>query len=215
MTDQGEPTLMEQMGGVSGLVYSSLPVAVFIPVNLLSTLNVALISALGVAAAIMLWRLVRRENLTPAISGFIGVGISALIAHLLGEARGFYLYGIVLNLFWGVAFTVSILVRRPLAGVMWTFVKGMSQDWRHDRRALRAYDIATAVWAVSFLARGGVQSWLYVTNQATLLGIVKMTGWVITALATLVTIWAVRRAGHTEPKPQDEDQTTESQPSVG
>src|SRR5207237_1091400 len=151
-TRRAEPTLMDQMGGISGLVYSSLPVAVFIPVNLVSSLNVALIASLGVAAAIMLWRIVRRDNLSPAISGFIGVGVSALIAHLLGEARGFYLYGIVLNLVWGVAFVISILVRRPLAGVAWTFVKGLSQDWRHDSRALRAYDIATAVWAVSFLA---------------------------------------------------------------
>ena len=44
-----EPTLLEQMGGLSGLVSATLPVIVLIPVNNFFGLGPALAAALGVA----------------------------------------------------------------------------------------------------------------------------------------------------------------------
>ena len=55
------PTVLEQLGGVSGLVYSTLPVVVFVPFNSYFGLSVALWAALGVAAAVLVRRLVRRS----------------------------------------------------------------------------------------------------------------------------------------------------------
>ena len=72
--------VLEQMGGISGLIYSSLPVIVFVPISSFFGLMPAIGAALGVAALILVWRLIRHESVQPAISGFIGVGISALIA---------------------------------------------------------------------------------------------------------------------------------------
>ena len=82
------------MGGVSGLIYSSLPVLVFVPISTIFGLMPAIGAALGVAALILVWRLIRRESAQPAISGFIGVGISALIAYIVGESKGYFLLGI-------------------------------------------------------------------------------------------------------------------------
>ena len=64
--------VLDQMGGVSGLIYSSLPVLVFVPISSLFGLLPAIGAALGVAALILVWRLARRESAQPAISGFIG-----------------------------------------------------------------------------------------------------------------------------------------------
>ena len=75
------------MGGLSGLIYSSLPVLVFVPVNTAFGLLPAILAAVGVAAAVLVWRLARRESVQPAVSGFIGVGISALIAWLVGAPK--------------------------------------------------------------------------------------------------------------------------------
>ena len=47
-----QPTLLEQMGGVSGLVFSSLPVVVFVLVNAFAGLMPAIWSALASAVAI-------------------------------------------------------------------------------------------------------------------------------------------------------------------
>ena len=50
--DPQEATLLEQMGGVSGLFYSSIPVVVFVAVNAMFGLMPAIWSALGSAVVI-------------------------------------------------------------------------------------------------------------------------------------------------------------------
>lgn len=189
------PTLLEQMGGLGGMASSVVPVVVFVVVNSLAGLMPAIWAALGTAVAIGVWRLVRREPLQPAVSAVLGVGLCAFIAYYTGEARGFYLYGIWYSLVAGIAFVISIAVRRPLVGVIWAVLNGSGFGWRHDRRARFGYDIATAVWAVFFFARFGVQHWLYIQHAAGWLGVARLLmGLPLTAVALLVTIWAVRRA---------------------
>lgn len=85
--ERAEQTLLEQLGGFSGLIYSTLPVVVFVPVNSVAGLTVAIWAALGVAAAVLVWRLVRRNPIQPAISGFLGVGVCAFIAYRMGRPR--------------------------------------------------------------------------------------------------------------------------------
>ncbi|MEV6768667.1 DUF3159 domain-containing protein [Nocardia sp. NPDC051030] len=185
------------MGGFSGLIYSSLPVLVFVPVNSLRGLTTAIWAALGVATAILVWRLVRKGPVQPAISGFLGVGVCAFIAYRMGEAKGFFLFGIYASLVYAGAFLLSLVVRWPLAGVIWGVLNGHGTEWRSDRRAMRLYDIATAVWAVVFGARYVVQNHLYASDSTGLLAVARLAmGWPLTGVALVVTVWAVRRAGH-------------------
>ncbi|MGO4612812.1 DUF3159 domain-containing protein [Nocardia sp. 2YAB30] len=195
--ERAEQTLLEQLGGFSGLIYSTLPVVVFVPVNSVAGLAVAIWAALGVAAAILIWRLVRRNPVQPAISGFFGVGICAFIAYRMGEAKGFFLFGIYTSLVYAGVFLVSILVRWPLVGVIWGVLNGHGSDWRSDRRLVRYYDLATVTWIVVFGARYLVQSQLYDTDRTGWLAFARIAmGWPLTAVALAVTVWAVRRAGH-------------------
>ncbi|WP_245677137.1 DUF3159 domain-containing protein [Nocardia acidivorans] len=195
--EEVEQTLLEQLGGFSGLIYSSLPVLVFVPVNSLRGLTAAIWAALGVATAILVWRLVRRGPIQPAISGFLGVGVCAFIAYRMGEAKGFFLFGIYASLVYAGAFLVSLVVRWPLAGVIWGVLNGHGTQWRSDRRAMRLYDLATVVWAVVFGARYLVQNHLYDSNSTGLLAVARLAmGWPLTAVALVVTVWAVRKAGH-------------------
>lgn len=191
------PTLLDQMGGLAGLVYSTLPVVAFVPVDSLWGLTAAIWSSLGVAAAVLLWRVVRRGAIQPAISGFLGVAICVFIAHRTGSARGYFLYGIYVSLAFAAAFLISIPVRWPLVGVIWGVLEGHGTGWRTNRVAMRAYDIATAAWALVFGARYLVQSHLYDSKETGWLAVARIgMGWPLTGLALLVTIWAVRRAGH-------------------
>ncbi|WP_040836509.1 DUF3159 domain-containing protein [Nocardia brevicatena] len=193
----GRPTLLEQLGGIAGLIYSTLPVVVFVPVNALAGLTAALWSALGVAAVVLVWRLLRREPVQPAISGFFGVGICAFIAWRMGEAKGFFLFGIYTSLVYAAAFGVSILVRWPLVGVVWGVLNGHGTEWRAERRVVRLYDVATLTWVLVFAARYLVQNHFYDTDNTGLLAVARIAmGWPLTAVALVVTVWAVRRAGH-------------------
>lgn len=187
--------LMDQMGGVSGLIYSSLPVVAFVPVSSAFGLVPAIVSALGIAALILVWRLVRKESVQPAVSGFIGVGFCALIAYLVGEAKGYFLYGIWMSLLWAVVFAVSVLIRRPVAGYLWSWVGGKGQDWRSVRGAVRAFDLATLTWVLVFASRFVVQNHLYDADQTGWLGFARIAmGWPLTAIAALVTYFAIKAA---------------------
>jgi hypothetical protein len=209
--DEPTPTLLEQMGGISGLVYSSVPVLVFVGVYLpIHSLAAAIWASVGSAAAILVWRIIRKEPVQPAISGLFGVAVAAFIAYRTGSARGYFLFGIWTSLAYGGAFLLSVLVRWPLAGVVWSTLNGTGMGWRADKLGRRYYDVATVVWVLVFGARFVVQNWLYSTNQVGWLAFARIAmGWPLTAIAALVTIWAVRKAdlrqkelaGDTEPEP--------------
>ena len=187
--------LMDQMGGLSGLIYSSLPVVAFVPVSSAFGLVPAIISALGIAAVILAWRLYRKDTVQPAISGFIGVGFCALIAYLMGEAKGYFLYGIWMSLLWASVFAVSVVIRRPVAGYLWGWIGGKGQDWRSVRGAVRAFDLATLTWVLVFASRFVVQHHLYDADQTGWLGFARIAmGWPLTAIAALVTYLAIKAA---------------------
>ncbi|MBV8997371.1 MAG: DUF3159 domain-containing protein, partial [Pseudonocardiales bacterium] len=90
---------------------------------------------------------------------------------------------------------VSVILRRPLVGVLWSVLNGSGSDWCTNRRARFGFDVATMVWAVFLLARFVVQRYLYDLQQTEWLGVARLAmGLPLTALAALVTIWAIRRA---------------------
>ena len=187
--------LLGQMGGVSGLIYSALPVAVLVPVSTAVGLLPAILAALGVAAAILIWRLVRRDSVQPAITGFVGVGISGLIAWLVGASKGYFLLGIWTSLIWATVFAGSVLIRRPIVGYVWSWVNGHDRGWRKSRRAVLAFDVATLTWVALFGARFVVQHHLYDADKTVWLGVARIAmGWPLTAVAALITYLAIRAA---------------------
>ncbi|MDQ1201557.1 DUF3159 domain-containing protein [Rhodococcus sp. SORGH_AS_0303] len=195
-TEDAHPeTILSQLGGVSGLVFSTLPVLVFVPVNSLAGLTAAVWAALGLAVAILVWRVVKRDPIQPAVSGFFGVAVCAFIAYRTGDAKGYFLFGIYTSLAYGGVFLVSILARRPLVGIVWGYLNGTGKAWREHRAAVRAYDIATFAWVLVFVARYVVQSQLYDYDQTGWLAVARIAmGWPLAAVAFAVTFWAVRRA---------------------
>lgn len=190
-----QPTLLEQMGGISGLVSSTLPILVLVPVNNSYGLVPALFAALGVALLIFLWRLVRKENLQPAFSGLMGVGIGAAIAWWTGDAKGYFLYGIWMSLLLCILAVGSVLLRWPLVGVVWKGINGDGMAWRSNTTARRAYAWATLGWAVVFLSRFLIQNSFYNADDTNALAIARiLMGWPLTGVVTLFTFFMVRRA---------------------
>jgi hypothetical protein len=193
--ERESPTILQQLGGVPGVVGSALPVVVFIVVNVVTSLQPALIAAIAAGVLVAVWRIVRKLPLMPAVSGLLGVGIAAFIANQTGEARGFYLPGLIFSATLALAFLISVAVRWPLAGVIWHGINGDGHDWRQNPRLRRAYTYASLLWAVVFLARLVVQGWLYDIDEATWLGIARLAmGVPLFGLALLGTVLAVRRA---------------------
>jgi hypothetical protein len=208
--------LLAQAGGVSGLIYSSLPVVTFVVASSVSGLPAAIGSALGVAALVLLWQLVRRESMQPALSGFLGVGVCALIAYIVGQSKGYFLLGIWMSLLWAVVFAVSVLIRRPIVGYMWSWATGRDRGWRDVPRAVYAFDLATLGWVLVFAARFVVQRLLYDAGQTGWLGVARIgMGWPLTALAALLTYAAIKAAQRAMPASANtDDNASESVPAT-
>jgi hypothetical protein len=114
--------VIEQLGGWRGMVDATLPTIAFIVANSLDGLRTGIWAALGFAVVIFALRLVRRESVQQAFSGLFGVGIAVAIAAATGQARDFYVPGIVRNAGLAVVLLGSVVLRRPLVGVIAEFL---------------------------------------------------------------------------------------------
>jgi hypothetical protein len=187
--------LAEQLGGWRGLIESSIPVTVFVIVNIITDLRPAIIVAVASGLLIAVFRLSRRQSVRHAVNGLFGTFIGAAIAWRSGEARDFYLPGIIISAAYALAMIGSIVVRWPLVGWIWSVVldKG-STRWRDDPVLLRTFGWLTGLWALIYLAKVGIQSGLYLANQEELLGVARIAlGWPPYALLLAITVWSVRR----------------------
>lgn len=209
----GAQALLDQMGGLSGLIYSSLPVIVFVPISSAFGLLPAICAALGVAALVLVWRLVRKESVQPAVSGFAGVGFCALFAWVVGAAKGYFLLGIWTSLVWAAVFGLSVLIRRPVVGYIWSWVNGHGYRWRSVRRAVLAFDVATLTWVLVFGARFLVQHHLYDADRTGWLATARIAmGWPLTGIAALVTYFAIKAAQRAIHAAFPEDAATRHEP---
>lgn len=192
--------VLDQIGGIRGLIDSGLPIIVFITVNSFTSLQVALWSSIAVAVVIFGLRLARKEKVQQAISGLLGVGVAALIAGATGEARNFFLPQLWSTALFTVACFGSILLRWPLIGLIAEFLfpttalRDDPKAWRRTRRFLRTYTWLTVLWGAVYLARMLVQGWFYLQDQVELLGTARLImGWPLTAVEVLITVAVITR----------------------
>jgi hypothetical protein len=114
--------VIEQLGGWRGMLDATVPTVAFIVANALDGLRTGIWAALGAALLIFLLRLVRRESIQQAVSGLLGVGIAVAIAAYSGQARDFFVIGILRNAALAAVLLGSIAFRRPLVGVIAEFL---------------------------------------------------------------------------------------------
>jgi uncharacterized protein DUF3159 len=210
--DEAVPTfseqLAQQLGGVRGIVESSIPILVFVIVNFWA-LKPAMIIASASAVLIAVYRLLRRETIRHAVNGLFGVGIGVFFAWRSGSAKDFYLPGIILSFVYGLAMLASVLIRRPVVGWIWSLlVAGGSTKWRERPPLVRLFSRLTVLWAVTYLAKVVFQAWLFRNtgehDPGTALGIARLAlGYPPYALLLAFTVWSVRRLMAGDPSLQD------------
>lgn len=202
MTNSPVEGLLARTGGIRGLVYASLPVTTYAVISAALGRVEAIIAAVGMAAVILVWQLVRRESTRPALWGFVGVAVCAGLALVTGKAKDFYLPGIWMSLLMATVFVGSVLIGRPLVGLIWAWATGRDGSWRRNRRVLRAFQLVTLVMATTSASRFLIQNHLYNTDQDSLLAVARIAmGWplfvVTTAAALLSFRFAVRELAQT------------------
>ena len=189
--------LVQAFGGVKGLFDSSLPATVFVVVRLFASLNAAIAAAVVAGLVVVVLRKIRGESLQQAGSGFFGLLLAVLIARSTGTGKGFFLPGILLTAGSGVAFVISLLVRRPAVALALAAFDPRYGAWRELPALRRACVLSTAAWAGSFFIRAGVAAFFYSRpgdHPGTLLLVVNAVKWPLIIGAALLTVFLVKRA---------------------
>ncbi|MEU1844682.1 DUF3159 domain-containing protein [Micromonospora sediminicola] len=194
-TAQPADTVLRQMGGPAGFVYSTVPVIVFVTADAFLPLPVAVGVAVATGLALFILRWLRGERLVSAVGSLLGVAVAAGIVAWTGSARDFFVIGIWASLAGFVVTSGSVLARRPLTGVIWNALHGGTHAWRSDRAVRVAHDVATLAAASVFGSRFAVQQWLYLADSTGGLGLARVVmGTPLTVLAALVVVWSFRRS---------------------
>ncbi|MCA0146868.1 DUF3159 domain-containing protein [Blastococcus sp. LR1] len=133
--------VLEQLGGWRGMVDATLPTVAFVVANSIDGLRTGVWAAVVAALVVFILRLVRRESIQQAVSGLFAVGIAVAIASASGQARDYFVLGIVRSLAVGVVLLGSIPFRWPLVGVAAEFLApshvgslaGRTRPWQRSR----------------------------------------------------------------------------------
>jgi len=165
--EDGRVDLLRTAGGWQGICESILPGLVFLVLyTVTESLGWGLGVALGTSAVFAVARLIQKQKLTMALAGVVGVAISAWVAQSTGKASDFYVPGFFTNGAYLVALLVSIIVKWPLAGLLFGFLRNEGVHWRKEPARLRRYTLATWVIIAIFGLRLAVQLPLYFMGDA-------------------------------------------------
>jgi len=166
--------LAAMLGGRRGIIDTALPGAVLVSVDAFAPLPWAIVAALIAASADAVLRLVRGETLRQAGFGVVGLAGAATLAVITGDAKTYFLPGILLNAAYAVVALTSLAVGRPLLGYAAAFLDRGYAHWREDRALFRAAVLATSLWALIFTSRACVQGYLYLHDDVHWLAPVKL-----------------------------------------
>ncbi len=112
------------------------------------------------------------------VLGLLGVVAAAMIALYTGRAADFFVLQIASNAVSALVWTLSILVRRPLLGVVVGLMLGQRLRWRADPDLSRGYRRASWLWVGQYLVRLAVFVPLYRADQVVALGVARGLTWV-------------------------------------
>jgi hypothetical protein len=106
-----------------------LPPLVFVLVNAIFSLEVAVIAALALALSLAVLRILRKQSWYYALGGFLGVGLAAGLALLTQNASSYFLPAIIGSALLSLAALVSIFIGKPLAAWLSHLTRGWPLDW--------------------------------------------------------------------------------------
>gem|GEM_PF-469728 len=173
-----EAALFEAFGGVRGMVETVVPGLLFVTIFTINKdLHVSAIAALAVSLVLGVLRLIRKDTVKHAFSGVFGVAFGVVFAMMTGNAKDFYLPGMLYTLGLALAYMITTLAGVPLIGLILGPVFKENLSWRtRNPGRKKAYAKASWAWGLILLAKCAILFPLYWWADTTQLG------WVLIAL---------------------------------
>lgn len=183
-----EAALFEAFGGLRGMVETMLPGLLFVTIFTINkNLHVSAIAALAVSLVLGVARLVQRGTVKHAFSGVFGVAFGVVFALFTGNAKDFYLPGMLYTLGLALAYLVTTLAGVPLIGVILGPIFKENLSWRtRNPGRKKAYARSSWAWGLILLAKCAILFPLYWWADTTSLG------WILVSLKIppfLLAVW--------------------------
>ncbi|MFJ5804480.1 DUF3159 domain-containing protein [Streptomyces decoyicus] len=173
-----EAALFEAFGGVRGMVETVVPGLLFVTIFTVNKdLHISAIAALAVSLVLAAVRLIRRDTVKHAFSGVFGVAFGVVFAMMTGNAKDFYLPGMLYTLGLSLAYMLTTLAGVPLIGLILGPVFKENLSWRtRNPGRKKAYAKASWAWGLILFAKCAILFPLYWWADTTQLG------WILIAL---------------------------------
>lgn len=157
-----------------------------------------MIAPVAVAIVILFLRLLQSLPLMPAISGGIGIALSAGFALWTGRTEDNFVGGFITNAIWLAALLISLLVRKPLISLAVSLF--VADEQTNSRRFKRAGWFATILWVGFFALRLTVQVPLWLAGNTVALASTKLIMGLPFYSAMLWISWLVMRGSISQKK---------------
>ncbi|MFD1537952.1 DUF3159 domain-containing protein [Nonomuraea guangzhouensis] len=198
--------LAKAFGGVRGIIEAAVPTIAFtLSWIVTEDLKLSLIVSISLAVVLLLVRIVQRSTPQFVINSLIGIAIGAFFASRTGDAKDYFLPGILWNAGYSLAMLLSIVTRWPVVGFLIGSVTGDPTAWHKDAGIVRLCTKLTWMLLIPCVVRVAVQLpvWLFGGGDEAVaaLGFAKIVmGWPLQVAALGAMLWLLGR-GRTPIKP--------------
>ncbi|WP_051191860.1 DUF3159 domain-containing protein [Microbacterium luticocti] len=197
------------MGGWRGIAESVLPTLVFVVVWTVTIdphthqgrLWWAVGASVGLAVVFTAVRLISRSTASAAIGGLVATAAAAALALWTGRAADNFILGLVTNGVYGTAMLVSALIGWPIIGLAVGWLMNEGTRWRAQPRKRRVFFWLTVAWAGLFAVRLAVELPLFLTDQVTALGALKLIMGLPLFAPMVAVTWLAVRSLYPKPAP--------------
>ncbi|MEU4226217.1 DUF3159 domain-containing protein [Nonomuraea sp. NPDC026600] len=191
--------LAKAFGGVRGIIEAAVPTIAFtLSWIFTEDLKISLIVSVSLAVVLLLARIAQRSTPQFVINSLIGIAIGAFFASRTGDAKDYFLPGILWNAGYTVAMLLSIVTRWPVVGFLIGSVTGDPTAWRKDPGIVRLCTKLTWMLLIPCVVRVAVQLpvWLFGGGDQAVaaLGFAKIVmGWPLQVAALGAMLWLLGR----------------------
>jgi len=166
------------------------PVAVFYLGWKIVGLTTGIVAATAVSVAAYFWERRRERTGLIAAMGLAIALVQALAGYLAGSAKWYFVPPVIVNAVYGMAFLVSVLIGRPLAGTFASETYPFPPQVKASETFRRVFSRVSLAWAAYLLVRSALR--LIALARVTVEGVIVvnlLTGIPFTAALMAWSVW--------------------------
>jgi len=155
----------------SKTIDSLIPPVLFVGLNSMFNLTIAIVCSIAFSLSILIYRIVRKENLMYALIGFAMLSFASLLAVLTNNPNSYFLPDLLTNVILVLLSTFLLIIKKPLAAYASHLTRAWPLEWylRNDVRP--AYTEVSVFWLIFFIFKTGAQIIIIFYSNAVILNL--------------------------------------------